>query len=443
MPRPPTLAPLLALLGLLAAPAAHAASLDLSATAELEWALATGDGRAQKLELEVVPLLRARLPEGFRLTAVGRLRADAYDRLEVGRPDQAEVAPVSRRYGLGEHAELELRELYVEGRVGPGWLRAGKQQVVWGQADGLKVLDVVNPQSFREFILEPFEDSRIPLWTLNYELPVGPTRLQLLWIPDPSTHDLPSRGDVFAFRAPRLVGLPPPPGLPVQVRSADRPDSFLEDSDAGARLAGRWRGWDLALHYLYHYDDVPTLRRRLRMTPGGPVAVVRPEYERAHVVGVTGANVFGSLTVRTELAYTVPRWFPTRDAADDDGAVRADELAAVLGLDWYGFEDTLLSLQIFPSFVANDAPGLLRDRLDTNLTLLARRTFWKEKLVAEGIWIHNLNQEDGVVRPAARYELRDDLWVWVGLDLFYGTDEGLFGQYTSADRALLGIEWSL
>src|SRR5690606_23809818 len=188
---------------------------------------------------------------------------------------------------------------------------------------------------------------------------------------------------------------------------------------------------------------VPTLRRRLRMTPGGPVAVVRPEYERAHVVGVTGANVFGSLTVRTELAYTVPRWFPTRDAADDDGAVRADELAAVLGLDWYGFEDTLLSLQIFPSFVANDAPGLLRDRLDTNLTLLARRTFWKEKLVAEGIWIHNLNQEDGVVRPAARYELRDDLWVWVGLDLFYGTDEGLFGQYTSADRALLGIEWSL
>jgi hypothetical protein len=29
----------------------------------------------------------------------------------------------------------------------------GKQQVVWSKADGLKVLGVVNPQSFREFIM--------------------------------------------------------------------------------------------------------------------------------------------------------------------------------------------------------------------------------------------------------------------------------------------------
>jgi len=272
---------------------------------------------------------------------------------------------------------------------------------------------------------------------------VGPARLQLLWIPDTSTHDLPRDGDVFAFRAPRLVGRPPPPGLPVSVRRADRPDSALEDSDAGARLAGHWRGWDLTLNYLYHYDDVPTLRRHLRIGPGGPVAVVHADYERAHVVGATASNTFGSLTVRGEIAYTVPRWFPTGDRADADGAVRADELGAVLGLDWYGFTDTLLSFQVFPSWIPNDARGLLRDPVDVNVTLLARRSFWNEKLVAEGIWLQNLNQGDGLVRPKLRYELRDDLWVWAGFDWFYGTRKGLFGEFAGADRAVLGFELGL
>jgi len=52
--------------------------------------------------------------------------------------------------------EAELREFYLETDWGKSYFTFGKQQVVWGKADGLKVLDVVNPQSFREFILEDF-----------------------------------------------------------------------------------------------------------------------------------------------------------------------------------------------------------------------------------------------------------------------------------------------
>ena len=66
---------------------------------------------------------------------------------------------------IGNRAEVELREFFLEGVFDRAQWRIGKQQVVWGQADGLKVLDVVNPQSFRAFILEDFEDSRLPLWT--------------------------------------------------------------------------------------------------------------------------------------------------------------------------------------------------------------------------------------------------------------------------------------
>ena len=207
---------------------------------------------SQTLALRIEPELKLDLPAGFQLGAIGRFRADAFDRLEPGRPTELDVAPVTRPAELGNHAEVELRELFVQGKLGPVWLRAGKQQVVWGQADGLKVLDVVDPQDFREFILPTFEDSRIPLWTLNSEIPIGPAQLQLLWIPDPSAHHLPPQDGSFAFTAPRLVGPRPPPGVAVDLRDPDLPDADCVDSDAGARLTTFWHGFDLSANALWH-----------------------------------------------------------------------------------------------------------------------------------------------------------------------------------------------
>jgi hypothetical protein len=57
-----------------------------------------------------------------------------------------------------------LRELYIEAPVA-GWdVKLGKQQLVWGTADGIKLLDVINPTDFRELNQNTMEDSRIPVW---------------------------------------------------------------------------------------------------------------------------------------------------------------------------------------------------------------------------------------------------------------------------------------
>lgn len=431
---------------LLAAPCGPLASAagppSLSTTATLEWAIGTS-GEAQKLELEVVPTVEVPLPARFELTGIGRFRADAYDRLAPGGPQQAEVASMSRVWELGDRVELELRELFVEGPIGDTWLRLGKQQVVWGQADGLKVLDVVDPQDFREFILPDFDDSRIPLWTANAEIPLGPTSLQLLWIPDTSAHEIPRTDALFAFTAPQLVGPPAPPGVPVRVRAPDRPSAGFGNSDAGARLSGHFRGWDLTANYLWHWEDAPILRRSVAIEAGAPYVTVEPDYARAQVVGGTASNAFGNLTVRGELAFTTPRWLPSEDETDRDGVVRTHTLDAVLGFDWYGFDETLVSVQLFPSWLTRDADGLLRDRLEANVTLLVRREFRHDALVAEAIWIQNVNRGDGLLRPKLKLEVRDELWVWVGVDWFYGTRQGVFGEFDRRDRAVVGVEWGI
>ena len=78
-----------------------------------------------------------------------------------------------------------LRELYIDTAAG-GWdFRLGKQQVVWGKADGVKFLDIINPTDFREWGQNTMEDSRIPLWMAVAEKDLGNNdSLQFVWVPD-------------------------------------------------------------------------------------------------------------------------------------------------------------------------------------------------------------------------------------------------------------------
>jgi len=62
-----------------------------------------------------------------------------------------------------------LRELYVDTTAGDWDLRLGKQQVVWGTADGMKLLDMINPTDWSEFNQNTMADARIPVWMLNGE----------------------------------------------------------------------------------------------------------------------------------------------------------------------------------------------------------------------------------------------------------------------------------
>ena len=62
-----------------------------------------------------------------------------------------------------------FREGYVDTSIGDWQVRAGKQQVVWGTADGAKFLDIINPTDYSEMAQNQMEDSRIPVWMLNAE----------------------------------------------------------------------------------------------------------------------------------------------------------------------------------------------------------------------------------------------------------------------------------
>lgn len=417
----------------------YAKHVEINALIELRTAFGTNKWSGQKSVFLFKPELEVALSPGLDLMAIGRFRSDAFDKLAPGQPRQAEISRFSRRAQLGNRIDFELREFYLETTLGRTFLTLGKQQIVWGKADGLKVLDVVNPQDFRGFILDDFAESRIPLWAVNAEIPIGEVVAQLVWIPDQSYNNIPETDALYAFTAP-VFRPTPPPGIPVRLQSVERTGRFVADSDVGIRVSTFWKGWDLTVNYLYHYFDNPVLYRQLSISDGKPQITIQPRYERSHLIGGAFSNAFGQLAVRGEIGLSTNRFFSTTDLEDPDGVIESDELAYVLGFDWFGISETLISLQIFQNWVTDDPSGLIRDQLDTNLSLLLQHDFQNERLRSEILWVHNANQGDGLIRLKVSYEFSDTINLWTGLDFFYGNSNGLFGQFNQNDRIAFGTE---
>lgn len=407
----------------------------LSGLLETELTVATSSSKTQKAEFVLTPEIGLDLTAATRLTLITRFRGDIADNLETGTPAQHNRDSLSKQLELGNHLGGELREAYIDTEIGSTFLRLGKQQVVWGQADGLKVLDVINPQSFREFILDDFDESRIPLWMVNAEIPVAGAFLQLLWIPDQTYDDIPEKGAAFAFTSPQIIP-ELPADVPITGSTFHKPNRLFEDSDVAAKLTWFINGWDLSLNYVYHYSDRPAVRRKT--SPAG--ISIEQSYERTHLLGGTFSNVFGDLTLRGELGYSSDRFYLASTLADADGLSHSGEFSYVLGLDYQGWTDWFISTQIFQSIVTDPAPALIRDEVDTTITLLVQRDFFNDSIQAETLLIQNLNQGDGLLQASLEYEWSTDIRLKLGADIFYSNPKGLFGQFKQQDRVSMNIE---
>ena len=373
---------------------------------------------------------------GGEFTLIARARWDTiadYNHQDI--PES--YSDASKPVWFHDNAELGLRELYWDWYDDTHSFRIGKQQVVWGKADGLKLLDVVNPQSYRQFILDEFDDSRIPLWMVNYQVLVGESgTLQLLWIPDTTAHELPSASSPFAFTSPVFVPTPPE-GVSPEVASLALPDDGLfHDSDAGIRFSDFRHGWDFTLNYLYHYVDFPVVRTQVAPTLD---VLVSQTLERSHLVGGSASTAIQQWTFRTEFTYETDRYFRTIQPLP--GVLKSDQLSVLFGLDWQGWSDHFLSVQWFGRAILEDAHRTIEDEFNQVVTFLWDSFYYNETLKVQWLHIHSVNNGDGVVQPKISYNLQTGFDVYLGADLFYGDQDQVFGEFVEANRISLGFVW--
>ncbi len=411
---------------------------DLAAELTTEVAYGFHEHRFSKAETMLELEWTGMLTDDADFTLTPRISVDLADQLttDTRRPDS--YSSVNGPIGESSHARFELYEAYSDFEVSgvdvlDVGIRLGKQQVVWGQADGLKVLDVVNPQKFREFNLPDFDDSRIPTWMVNAEWATGDdSSLQLLIIPDLSFNELADAGSPFELTSPEIIP-PAVPGIPVVMSSVERPSAgHLE---TGLRWSAFTYGWDVSLNYFYHYQDNPVIYREF----DGSKVNVSSSYERNHLLGMTASNAFDNWVLRLELGVNSDTWH-IRSDIEEKGVHNSPEVASVVGLDYQGWTDWLVSYQWYQSTLTDYEPGIVRKETSLRHTLLFRKNLWNETLELELFTLFNQDYNDGQVQVKASYQLDDDWTVWGGVDVFYGDEEGLFGQFDENDRVVMGVQ---
>jgi len=420
---------------------------------ELQTEEMEGDERAKTAVSDLAPLRLSgyfRQEAAFRMSAprqLSKFRSVGYSAL-TGQYTEALSYKIAGRlwydavYDLTHHypesvaddqkVDGMLRDAYVDFSKDNWDLRAGKQQIVWGESVGLFYADVVNAKDLREFILPDFEFIRIPEWALDAEYTKSNFHAEAVWLPWPSMSKVSRPGGEFVFP------LPLPPATPIAFGPARKPGKDLDDGEAGARLSYRVEGWDVGAFVLRTWEKLPVLQRTL--SPG--LATFTETHPRLTIDGLTFAKELEPFVLKGEWIYTARKNFQSKDLADADGLKTKDVMDYMLGAD-YTFPNNLeTTLQLGQRYIRAYENDLFQQRkLQTQLTLWVRRAFWANRLSPEFLLVKDLGTTDLMARPKVTYKFLDHWKCTLGADVFAGPAEGLFGAFAARDRLYTELQF--
>ncbi|MBM3225415.1 MAG: DUF1302 domain-containing protein [Candidatus Tectomicrobia bacterium] len=343
-----------------------------------------------------------------------------------------------------QETEVSLQQALLELSSGPLDARLGLQHIVWGEAVGTFIADVVNPKDFREFVLPEFRDIRRPIWALNmtYALSEGLV-LEGVWTPHLRFHKLPRPGAEFAF-APT----PLPAGVEVVLTPTHIPTMTLAHSQGGVRLSWLTDGWDLALFYFDAFDYFPTpfTRSTRRPTTGQPVITVAPRHTRLHILGATLSKALEPVVLRSEIVTTFDKFLRTSHQRHSDQVVRQHVVNAMIGLDYTLLNTVLTGIQVLQYFVPG-ASAQVRDEqqrrgsVHTAFSIRLEAGLWDHTLVPQVLFIMNTDRGDYRLSSRLLYHATSALTVTLGTDIFSGPQHTLYGQFAQRDRVYTEVSY--
>ena len=307
----------------------------------------------------------------------------------------------------------------------------GRQQIVWGKTDGIRLLDVINPLDLHEFILSDYSESRIPVWSFDTEIFFGDNSFEFLFVPEITSDLLPEPGDEF-YIAPKV-----PAGIPFVVHDTIIPDNSSDNWEWGFKWSGRLGSMEYTLNAFHGWNNTPVPFRRLS---AGPLLEISPRLTREWLYGGSADLPIGPTILRLELLYTPDRYrkIETPDQVGD--FIKQKTARIALGLDWIK-DNWLISPQLFYEDILDPDPRLSEDPSLAYATLLVQRKFIQDKLELRLFYLRGLNNEDSWISPKISYRFFDTLTVQLGADLISGETDGIFGQFRDRDRITIETTW--
>ena len=212
--------------------------------------------------------------------------------------------------------ELEIDDLYLRGSLSSKLdIKVGRQVVVWGKSDNIRVTDILNPLDNRLPGMVDIKNRRLPAAMTKLDYYTGDWNLSGIMIHEVRFDKNPVyNSDFYPGKQP----LPP----------EEKPDLSFDNQQYALALNGIFSGWDLSLYGAWVFDG------RAHVTQDVNGSLYR-KHSRVFMTGVTANVAFGNWLLKGEGA-----WFDGLEFAnlEDEDFSRLDLMG---GIEYLGFSEKI------------------------------------------------------------------------------------------------------
>lgn len=308
---------------------------------------------------------------------------------------------------LKDRTGFQLREAYAYYTDNHWDLRAGRQIISWGVADGLRLTDVISPMDYTEFLAQDYDDIRVPVGGMRLRYSREKWNMEVVAVPVSSFFELPTDTE-----NPWSVG-----PIPIEFE----PKRKFCNMEYGGRLSFFLSGVDFSFSALHTWNKMPVVCNGIGV------------YRRMTMLGADMSVPIGKFVLRSEVAEYLDE---AQTAMDVNEVPRSASTNALIGLDWYAGNSWSLSAQYNHKYVAwgdhrNTGLATLRISKDMLRNTLALQSFAYVDVTNGGIFN----------RLSADYALNDQLHAIVGYDYFHA-DSGMFAIYKKNSEIFFKLKYS-
>ena len=348
--------------------------------------------------------------------------------------------PMLYLYGI-DSLDFRMREIYLDLYFNSFDIRVGKQQIVWGKADGVFITDIVSPLNLTEFLLPDFDEIRVGVYAAKVDFYLGNSTIEAIWKPVYAGNEFPGQGSIW-YKPPAF------PAPPTFDYSKEKINPSLENSEIYLKYSFTSSAIDFDLMGAYTWDQSPSMHVEKQFgidtTTHQPYLkglLITPEHHRLYIAGGSFTSTIKSFVIRGEAAYYNGKYFQTADPLAEDALIQKDYLHYVVGLD-YGIGHLKLSTQFIQKYIMDYDEMMDEEEFGNTMTFLARYDAMRETLHLELFSYVGLNYGDALIRPKVTYDFSDAFSILLGANVFVGDEKGRFGRYQDNSMIYTKIKYN-
>jgi hypothetical protein len=316
--------------------------------------------------------------------------------------------------------DAEVRE-WVLGYESENWqYRLGKQQIAWGKGDYFRVIDIINPLDLTESLIPYLDDyslGRVPREMLVVEHFRDDIEYQF----------------ITALKTQRTEYAEPGSDFYI----AELPSDFVSADSDNVDLALRIRFFidstdiDLYAFSGYNPDSLFTFEEDNSQT------TIQEHLEKRNVIAVSFARPIAFGVLRSDLAYYLDEAIQSGNTFE-----HVSKLEGLLGLDIIEDEWTY-NLQASVSQVYGESDVFASQKNIKSASASIQKEWSRLRLTSSLLWLYSdSNRSSNMLKYNMKYDWRSDSQFEIGLIVFDGPANSLYGMYDDQDRVYVNFKQS-